>query len=61
MKLKKIRALCKAHGINIVKLETAVGLANGTICKWDGKNPSVGNVKRVADYFGVTVDELLKE
>ena len=29
--------------------------------KWKAASPTVGKLKRVADYFGVTVDELLAD
>lgn len=61
MKLEKIRALCMKKSMSLIDLENEVGLGNGTICKWEGKNPGVENVKRVADYFGTTVDNLLKD
>lgn len=58
---KNIKALCAANNISILKLETALGFGNGTISRWDTNRPSVDKVKLVADYFGCTVDELLKE
>lgn len=61
MTLTKIRELCKSRGMSLTELEQNVKLSNGTICKWDGKSPGVDNVRKVADFFGVTVDELLRE
>lgn len=55
-----IKALCKKRGTNISQLERDVGLANATIRRWSNSSPTVENLKKVADYFGVTVDELLK-
>lgn len=52
--------MCAGRGISIAALEKAVGLANGTIGRWDRSSPTVANAKKVADYFGCTVDELLK-
>ena len=56
-----IEARCKAAGISISALEKAVGLGNGTIKGWTDGNPRVDKLKLVADFFGCTVDELLKE
>lgn len=61
MTLGKIRTLCRSRGLSITDLEKAVGMSNGAICKWEGKSPGIENVKRVADYFDVTVDELLSD
>lgn len=59
--LKNIKNLCASRGISIQKLEKTLGFGNGTIARWDENRPSVDKVKLVADYFGCTVDELLKE
>lgn len=55
-----IEALCKERGTNISQLERDVGLANATIRRWANGSPTVENLKKVADYFCVTVDDLLK-
>lgn len=60
MTLDTIRKHCARKGITLTGLEKAVGLAPATILKWQGKNPGVENVKLVADYFGCTVDDLLR-
>ena len=57
----KIAALCKERGISISKLEKEVGIGNGTIGRWDISSPTVDNLKKVADHFGVSMDELLAE
>ena len=59
MLYQKICKLCAERGINIYKLEQITGLGNATIRGWQTASPRAENLKRVADYFGVTVDELL--
>jgi len=54
-----ILKLCKDRGISVAKLERETGISNGTISKWNTSSPSVKNIKAVADYFGITVDELI--
>ena len=61
MILENIKRLCKERGITVSALEKESGLKNATITKWDTSVPKVDNLKKVADYFGVTVDELLKD
>lgn len=58
-----IRALCKTREITLAELERNTGIGNGVIARWGtGENgPSLFLVKRVADYFGTTVDELLAD
>ena len=61
MILENIKRLCKENGISIWALEKELGIGNGAIAKWSTASPRVENVKSVADFFGVTVDELLSE
>lgn len=59
MLLTNIRHLCSKKPVSIAKLERETGIGNGTISRWDTSSPSIENVQKVAEYFGVTVDELL--
>ena len=52
--------LCKEKGISIARLERETGLGNGTIGRWERSSPNVDNAKKVADFFGVTVDSLMQ-
>ena len=58
-----VKRLCWEKHTTICTLEKACGIGNGSIGKWaDGDvNPRIGTLKKIADYFGVTVDELLKD
>ncbi len=58
--VENIKALCVSRSMTLAELERTLGLGNGTIARWDKCEPGVIRVSRVADYFGVTVDELLK-
>lgn len=57
---KNIEARCKAAGISISALEKAVGLGNGTIKGWIDGYPRIDKAQLVADYFGCTLDDLVK-
>lgn len=59
MVFKKIEELCRERGVSIARLEKEVGLANATVRRWATSSPSADNLKKVADYFGCTVDSLL--
>lgn len=61
MIVPKIRALCKERKVSMAVLEKSTGIGKNSIYDWDRSVPAVDKVKRVADYFGVTVDELLRE
>jgi transcriptional regulator with XRE-family HTH domain len=56
---QNIVCLCKKNGISIAKLEKEAGIGNGTIGRWEKSSPSVDNLKKVADHFGVTIDSLI--
>lgn len=60
---ENVKRLCKERGITIMELEKACGIANGTVGKWSLKvsSPRVETLLRIASYFGVSVDELVKE
>ena len=63
MNFLRIRQLCDENKVSIAALEKSLGLPNGTIWNWQERvtNPRINNVKAVADYFNVTVDELIRE
>ena len=57
---ERIKELCVKHGITIKALERELKLGNGSIGKWRVSSPSAAKLGMVADYFGVSVDYLLK-
>lgn len=59
--LENITSLCKKHGVSIARLEKEAGIGNGTVARWGESFPRVDSLKKVAGYFGVTVDELLAD
>lgn len=56
---EKIKRLAKKNGISIPALEKKLNLSNGSISKWRKSTPSVTNAKKVADYFGVKIEDLI--
>lgn len=61
MILRNIETLCRERGMSIAALERELGFGNATIRGWATSDPSVSKIKRVAEFFGVTVDELLAD
>ena len=59
MLFTRVRQLCEENKTNITKLERDCGLANATIRRWEFASPTVDNLSKVADHFGVSVDFLL--
>lgn len=60
MILKKIEKLAKDKNITIGTLERKLGFGNATIKKWGESSPSVDKLKKVADYFGVSIEYFLE-
>lgn len=60
---KRIQYTLKKKGIKAYKMAKEIGISNGNlydILNGKNSNPTIKVVKRIADYLGVTVDELLK-
>ena len=55
--------LCKEKKIAIARLEKECGLGNATVQGWKELRdaPRFSTVKKVADYFGVSVEELMRD
>ena len=61
MLYEKVTELCKAKGVSIARLERDCELGNATVRNWRNlaDMPRYSTLKRVADYLGVSVDELV--
>lgn len=57
--VKSIKNLCKENNITIGQLEKEVGLSQGLVSKWKDKTPSLDKIVDIADYFNVTLDEVI--
>ncbi len=56
-----IRALREAAGMKQYELAARMGVKQASVCAWEsGENyPSVENLKKLADIFQCSIDELL--
>lgn len=59
--VSNIKKLCSQRNISIPLLEETMGFGSGAIYKWDTNKPGIDKVQKVADYFGVSVDSLIRE
>ena len=57
----RIKKLRKAKGLTQIQFAQEFNVANGTVGMWEtGKRePDLDTTQRIADFFGVTMDELL--
>lgn len=56
--INNIRSLCKKNHVSISKLEADLFLSPGLISRWSKSMPSLDKIADIADYFGVSIDEL---
>lgn len=56
--IDNIRNLCKKNKVSISKLEADLFLSPGLISRWNKSMPSLDKIADIADYFGVSIDEL---
>lgn len=57
---ENIVALCKERKVTIHRLERECGFGNATIRGWAVSSPSIAKVQKVAEFFGVTVNDLIE-
>lgn len=55
-----ISLLCKERNVSIARLEKECGLGNATIRGWKDSSPSLTNLKKVADYLKVDINQLIQ-
>ena len=47
--------------ITVEKVTKELGFARSSLSKWSKHSPPVSSLKKVADYLGITVDELVSD
>ena len=57
---QNIKSIADSQKVSIRKIEQDTGITLGSIYHWYDVKPSVDKVAKVANYLGVTVEELLK-
>lgn len=59
--LSRISELCKEKGISRRRMEIEAGLGTGAASKWNKFQPNQASLKKLADFFGVSVAYLQGE
>lgn len=54
-----IKKLCKDKSITVSQLEKEIGLSQGLVSKWMNTTPSLDKIVDIADYFHVSLDEVV--
>ncbi len=53
--------VAKEKKVSINSIEKETGLSVGSLCKWNVVSPTVRSLSKVAEYLGVSIEDLLKE
>ena len=56
---QNIKSIADSQKVSIRKIEQDTGITLGSIYHWNDVKPSVDKVAKVANYLGVTVEDLL--
>ena len=59
MLYETIKRLAKSKKIPIYKIEIALNISQGSICKWDKVKPSYDKICGVARILGVSVEDIV--
>lgn len=54
-----IKKICKNNSITVSQLEKEIGLSQGLVSKWMNTTPSLDKIVDIADYFHVSIDEVV--
>ena len=57
---EKVKELCEKKNVSIYRVEKDLGFSNRSISKWNETDPGIRKVQKVADYFGVAIEDLLE-
>lgn len=57
---EKIKVLAEKKGVTIQQMEADLHLSDRNTCKWNSVLPRVDSLKKVADYFGVSIEYFLE-
>lgn len=59
---KKFENLCKKKGVTPYRVSVDTGVSTATLSNWKNGNysPKTDKLKKIADYFGVTIEYFLE-
>ena len=61
MLYEAVLQLCRKNNMTVSGLERELNLSNATIRRWKTASPTIANVMKVANFFGVTIDDLVND
>ena len=56
---ENIKRIAERKGVSISKLEKDLGFARSSVAKFNSNIPNVDKIKAIAEYFAVSIDEIV--
>lgn len=58
---EKFESLLKEHNVTVYQVAKDTGIAPSTLYEWKAGSytPKVDKIKKIAEYFGVSIEELI--
>ncbi len=56
---EKVTQICEERHIKMREVERQTHMGHATIAKWKDHSPTIKNVRKIADYLGVDICELI--
>lgn len=57
--VNSIKSICKEHNITVTKLEETLGMSQGLISRWNKSDPSLSKIIDIAQYFNLSLDDIV--
>ena len=56
----RVKEVCKEKGVTLVEVASKIGVAQASLSKMLGGNPTIGTLEKIADALAVPVTELFQ-
>lgn len=57
----RVKEVCKEKGFTLAEVASKIGVAQASLSKMLGGNPTIGTLEKIADALGVPVTELFEK
>ena len=57
----RVKEVCKEKGVTLAEVASKIGVAQASLSKMLGGNPTIGTLEKIADALGVPVTELFEK